>query len=888
MTSDPNSASSSPVETPPARGRLKLFLGMCAGVGKTYAMLQEARRELAAGRDVVIGLVETHRRAETEALVRDLPAQPRRKINYRGVAIEEMDLDGLLARKPALVVVDELAHTNAPGSRHARRWQDVRELLNAGISVLSALNVQHLESRADIVREITGTTVRETVPDPVLELADEIQLVDLTPADLLVRLGEGKVYLGDQARSAAQNFFREENLSALREIALRVAAEHTGDTLREAMRDRGIDGPWKAGDRLLVSVSASPGSEFLIRRTRRMAGALNATWLAVSVEPDEPLSAADLARLTRHLSLARTLGAEVMTVAGPDPVEALLRVARENNVTQIIAGKSREPAWRSWLQGGSFPRRLIRRSGRIDVCLVQAGETDGPAAPTRRDSPATPVSAGHWFAALGGTALLTGIGLALHRVLGHPGVAPLYLLWIVIAGLRFPRRVVLTVAIISALLWNFLFIPPLYSLTIGSLQDAAMYATFVGVALAVGNLTYRLRLAEQAERKRERRTAALFELARRTALSPEPDPGLVSTLAFVQELLSCRAAVTLREPSRRLAPAPVPASMLDLPPKERGVVEWVFANRMPAGRFTDTLPDASSLHLPLAGRAGVYGVLSVQPLGSRVYTLDERDLLEALASMTAAILEKDHLLEAVRLAELTQASEDLHRSLLDSVSHEIKTPMAALQTGMDALDLHLRPDGPEVGEAVREIRGALRRLRRVIDNLLEMSRIQAGVVKPRLDWLEAGELFSGARELVGDALGAHRLVEEIEPDLPPVRLDRALVESCLANLLLNAAAWSPAGATVTLRARREDGNLALSVLDQGPGLPPGEERRVFEKFYRAPGAPAGGAGLGLSIVRGFVQAHGGSVEAANRPEGGAHFRLRFPLETPPPEWNAQP
>ena len=885
MTSDPNSVSSSPFETLPARGRLKLFLGMCAGVGKTYAMLQEARRELSVGRDVVIGLVETHRRAETEALACDLPTQPRRKISNRGVEIEEMDLDGLLARKPALVVVDELAHTNAPGSRHARRWQDVRELLNAGISVLSALNVQHLESRADIVREITGTTVRETVPDPVLELADEIQLVDLTPADLLARLGEGKVYLGDQARSAAKNFFREENLSALREIALRVAAEHTGDTLREAMRDRGIDGPWKAGDRLLVSVSASPGSEVLIRRARRMAGALNATWLAVSVEPDEPLGPADLARLTRHLSLARTLGAEVMTVAGPDPVEALLRVARENNVSQIIAGKSREPLWRAVLQGGSFPRRLIRRSGRIDVCLVDASDAATTASSPRPAAAA--VSAGHWFAALGGTALLTGLGLALHHVLGHPGVAPLYLLWIVVAGLRFPRRVVLTVAVISALLWNFLFIPPLYSLTIGSLQDVAMYATFVGVALAVGSLTYRLRRAEQAGRKRERRTAALFELARRTALSPEPDPGLISALAFVQELLSCRAAVTLREPSRRLAPAPVSASTLDLSEKERGVVEWVFANRMPAGRFTDTLPDAEALHVPLSGRAGVYGVLSVQPLGSRVYTLDERDLLEALASMTAAILEKDHLLEAVRLAELTQASEDLHRSLLDSVSHEIKTPMAALQTGMDALDLHLRPGGPAVGEAVREIRGALRRLRRVIDNLLEMSRIQAGVVKPRLDWLEVGELFSGARELVGDALGAHTLVEEVEPDLPPVRLDRALVESCLANLLLNAAAWSPAGTTVMLRARREDGKLSLSVLDEGPGLPPGQERRVFEKFYRAPGAPAGGAGLGLSIVRGFVQAQGGSVEAANRPEGGAHFRLRFPLETPPPEWNAQ-
>lgn len=877
-----------PAPPAPPPGKLKIFLGMCAGVGKTFAMLQVAQRELDAGRDVVVGWVETHGRTETQELLDRLPFHPRRTLSHRGVMLQELDLDGLLVRRPSLVVVDELAHTNAPGSRHTKRWQDVRELLDSGISVLTALNVQHLESRSDVVREITGVDVRETVPDSVLELADEIQLVDITPADLRLRLETGKVYLGENARAAARNFFREENLAALREIALRVAAEHTGDVLREAMRDRGIGGPWKADDRLLVSVGPSPHSEGLIRWTRRMAGALNASWMAVSVETDDPLAPADLARLTRHLSLARSLGAEVLTIPGADPVETLLRLAREQNVTQIVVGKSLVPPWRNWLTGGSFPRRLIRKSGRIDVCVVQTELPGGLAKSPARATPATPDGHTGMAAAVVGTALLTVLFLGLARFIGHAAVAPLYLLWIVVAGLRFPRRVVLAVAVLSALLWNFLFIPPVHSFSIGSFHDVAMYAVFMGVALAVGNLTYRLKRAEVEERKRERRTAALLEMARSTALTLEPGLGLEAAVALVAKLLHSQVALTLRTRQRELSPLPVPGSTLELTEKERGVAEWAFGRKLTAGRFTDTLPDAAALHLPLTGCAGVYGVLSVRPLDDHGYALGERDLLEALASLMASILEKEHLIESMREMEVLAASEDLQRALLDSVSHEIKTPLAALRTGVDALSLHLPDLSPAAAEVMQEIRRALRRLQRVIENLLDMSRIQARAVKLRLDWVEVPELVEAARALVGDALEAHIVEEELPTNLPMVRVDRALVEQCLANLLLNAAAWGPPGSPVTVRAAEADGWLVLSVLDRGPGLKPGDERRVFEKFYRSPGSPAGGAGLGLSIVKGFAQAHGGTVDAANRPEGGACFQLRLPIGEPPSEWSASP
>lgn len=857
-------------------GRLKVFLGMCAGVGKTYAMLQDARRELQAGRDVVAALVETHGRRETQALLEGLPRIPKLRTSYRDITLEEMDLDAVLEKRPQLVLVDEAAHTNIPGSRHPKRYQDIEELLAAGISVYTTLNVQHLESRADVVRQITAVMVHETVPDSLLEKADEIQVIDLTPDDLRERLAEKKVYLGPAADIAAVNFFKSENLTALREMTLRVAAEHTDKSLRDEMRVRGIDGPWKAGERLMVNIGANPYYESLIRWTRRVAGALDCGWLAVYVETDVPLGKAETEHLTGNLSLARQLGAEIIIVSGHNTAQTLLRVAREHNVSQIVIGKSQEPWWHSLLHGGSLAQQLIRHSGLIDIYIVQPDKTQiSKRSQFRFEISGTPQA---WLAAGGITAVLTLVFLIFSRTIGYAAIAPLYLLWVVIAGVKFPRSIVLTVAAVCALLWNYLFIPPQYTLDIRNFHDVTMFLMFFVVALAIGQLTAKLKATETAEQKRERRTTALYELAKQAALAPELNTGLEAGARLVESLLNSRIALTLRQPDRSLATQSHPAGSLELSPKEYSVAAWVFTRGLPAGRFTDTLTDAEALHLPLRARTGIYGVISVQPIRGRAFDISERDLLEALTGLIAAILEKDHFIQAFNRAEVIVASEHLRRALFDSVPHELKTPLAALKTGFETLLLLTKPENAAVSEAREEVRGALHRMQLVVNNLLDMTRIQAGVIRPKLEWSDPEDIVNASVEMAGETLAGHQIDIEIDDSAPAVKVDQALLEQSVCNLLINAANWSPPGSGITIRAGVKDGRMTLSVMDQGPGIPEKDIDRVFDKFYRADNAPTGGTGLGLSIVEGFVKAHGGKVTVNNRPGGGAEFGIDLPVE----------
>ncbi len=860
-------------------GRLKIFLGMCAGVGKTYAMLQDAREELKAGKDVVAALVETHGRKETQSLLEGLPQIPRLKSRYRGIDLEEMDLDAVLSRHPKLVLVDEAAHTNIPGSRHPKRYQDIEELLAAGISVYTTLNVQHLESRADVVRQITAVPVNETVPDSLLEKADEIQVVDLTPDDLRERLAEKKVYLGPIADIAAVNFFKAENLTALREMTLRVAAEHTDKSLRDEMRVRGINGPWKAGERLMVSIGTSPYYDSLIRWTRRVAGALDCGWIAVYVETDTQLTKAETDSLTANLSLARQLGAEIITVAGHNVAQTLLRVARQSNVSQIVIGKSQEPWWHAMMHGGSLAQQLIRQSGLIDIYIVQPDKS-GPEtkAPQQIKISGTPQA---WLTAGAVTGLLTLAFFIFSKNLGYGAIAPIYLLWVVIAGLRFPRSVVLAVAACCALLWNFLFITPKYTFAIGNVHDATMFIMFFVVSLAIGQLTAKLKTKEIAEQKRERRTAALYELAKQAALAPELDAGLTAGARLIENLLNSRIAITLRKPDRTLSPESHPASSLALEPKEYSVAAWVFTRGLPAGRFTDTLTGSAALHLPLQARTGIYGVLSVQPIRDKSFDISERDLLEALTGLMAAILEKDHFIQAFSRAEVIEASEQLHRALFDSVPHELKTPLAALKTGFESLLYLTKPESSKAREAAEEVSQALQRMQIVINNLLDMTRIQAGVIRPKLEWADVEDLAHSAIELASSALSQHKIKLDIGADILAVKLDQALIGQSLYNLLINAANWSPPQTAITIKAEIKEGRLKLVVQDEGPGIPVQDLTRVFDKFYRAAGAPTGGTGLGLSIVSGFVRAHGGTVTAANRPEGGAEFIIDLPVESSP-------
>jgi two-component system sensor histidine kinase KdpD len=863
-----------------ARGQLRIFFGMCPGVGKTYAMLQAAQQRRAEGVDVVVGLVETHGRAETEALLAGLAVLPRRRLDYRGVVLEELDLDGLLSRHPPLALVDELAHTNAPGSRHPKRYQDVLELLDAGIDVYTTLNVQHLESRMDLVGRFTGTVVRETVPDSILDRADDIQLIDLTPELLRQRLADGKVYLGERADAAARNFFREENLTALREMALRCTAEHVDQELRDVMRAKRIEGSWQTGQRLAVAVGPSPSSSFLIRSTRRMAAAMDAPWVAIYVETPRPLTEAEQAQLTRNLSLARHLGAEVVMTRGEDVAEAVLEAAREQRVTQLVVGRpGRRRPWQLF-RGGASIGKLLRQGRDIDIHVLHAArESQHPVAPSAGWPGSRPRGRELGIAAAG-VAGVTLLSWLLHGPIEYRAIGLLYLLTITVLATYVGRAAVLLAAALSALLWNFLFIPPVFTFHVESWHDGLMLVMYFAVAVAVGRITSRLRGRELAERMRDQRTQALNRLLEGMADSTTLAEGLRRAVAEMDVVFHTRSGVLLTDrEGRHLAPTPHPASTFTPSEREFAVAAWAFENRRVAGRFTDTLPDAAAMYLPLVTPSGRTGVIGVQLERRITLPLDERELLETFVAQIATLVERFHLIESASQARVTAESERLHRTLLDSVSHELKTPLAVIEAATDGLDNQL--DATRVPLArtfLDEIKQASRRLGRVVGNLLDMTRIETGRLPLNLEWCEPAELLHAAAEQVQNEIPAGRIRLSAPASLPLVRLDPGLMEQALCNLLSNAAAYSPPDAPIRLSAQMDGATLVLQVADRGIGLAPGEEKRVFEKFYRGPQARPGGTGLGLSIVQGFVVVHKGEISAANNADGGATFTLRIPVE----------
>jgi len=626
-------------ETAATRGKLKIFFGMSPGVGKTYAMLQAARQKQGEGCEVVVGIVETHGRKETEALVEGMPIMPRTQVEYRGTTLTEMDLDAILTWHPGLAVVDELAHTNAPGSRHPKRYQDVIELLDAGISVYTTLNVQHVASRSDTVRQISGITVSETVPDSVLDLADEIVLVDLTPEQLRQRLAEGKVYLGERAEWAAKNFFRESNLTALREMALRLVAEHVDRDLRDIMSEEKIVGPWKSSDRLLVAVSASPYSERLIRYTRRLAASMEASWIVANIEQPRVLSEKEQSRLTRYLALARQLGAEVISTPGTDIGEALLRIARQHNVTQIVIGKPLGSRWTSFLKRDPL-RWLMRNSGNIDIHMIPADES---APPWRGETIEERLARAPWRdfgVALAIAAVVTAFSLSIFDYTGYWAVSLFYLLAVVLAATRLRRWPTLFLAALSALLWNFLFIPPRFTFYITHLHDFLMFGAYFVIALVIGHLATKLREREQSERRREERATALYRFTRALAASTDLDEALPKILSLIKDSFQADAAVWLRDESGlscHSAGTFVPST------KDESVAAWAFQKKQSAGKSTDTLPDADALHIPLVTGDRAEGVLTVRL--DRSPTLEQRELLDAFAAQLALFVNKERALE---------------------------------------------------------------------------------------------------------------------------------------------------------------------------------------------------------------------------------------------------
>ncbi len=855
-------------------GRLKVFFGPAAGVGKTYAMLEAARQQRAAGVDVVVGYAECHGRRETEALLEGLEVLPLQEVEYRGITVREFDLDRALARHPQLMVVDELAHTNAPGMRHPKRWQDVLELLDAGIDVYTAVNVQHVESLNDVVSQITGITVRETVPDSVLENADEIEMIDLAPDDLIQRLKEGKVYVPQQSAEAIHNFFRPGNLMALRELALRRTADRVDEKLRGYRRDHAIAQTWPARERLLVMVSANPLSARLVRAARRMATGLGAEWIAVYVETAESarLSEEERNRVSQALNLAERLGGEVVTLSGPDVSEEILAYARSRNVTKIIIGKPVHPRWKELLLG-SVVDDLVRHSGPIDVYVI-SGDPDyarpvsTPARPRQ-----TRTSAYLW--AVGAVAVCTVASELTYGRLDLSNLVMIYLLGVVVAA-HLGRGPSILASVLSVVAFDFFFSPPLLSFQVEDTQFLITLAVMLVVAIVISRLTVQVQLQAHAARERERRTAALYAMSREFA-SKRGVKNLVSTAEQrIGELFDSQAVVLLPDPGEGLVSPLGGGRPFDA--KELSVAQWAFEHKQLAGLGSHTLPAARGLYLPLITSQGTLGVLRVEPKHPDVPSPEQVRLLETFANQTALAIERARLAEEAGRAQVRMETERLRNLLLNSVSQSLKTPLAAISSAAQSLlESNENLDSASRYEEIQVIVDESERLSGLVRNLLDMSRLESGAMQVHKELESLDTVISGALQRTEEQLREHPTLVRLPDDLPPVPLDRVLIEQVLFNLLENAGCYTPDGTSIDLSAWQDGDLVTVEVADHGPGLPPGEERRVFEKFYRLQHGDQAGAGLGLAICQGIVEAHGGRIWAENRPGGGAAFRFTLPL-----------
>ncbi len=862
------------------RGALKIFFGMAAGVGKTYAMLKAAQKALAEGTDVVVGYVVTHGRKETEELVHGLPAIPRKTIAYRDTVLEEMDSDAIIARHPGLVLVDELAHSNAPGSRHDKRWQDVLELLNNNIDVYTTLNVQHLESRSDIVTQITGVPIRETVPDSVLDIADEVEIIDIPPDTLLNRLAEGKVYTADRSQKAVENFFRKGNLTALREMALRVTAERVDRQLRDYMQQKRIAGPWKSGERLMVAVGPSPFSEKLIRWTRRMAYTMEAPWIAVTVEMPRALSEKDKERLAKNIALARELGAEIITTTDTDVAAALMRVARQHNATQIVVGKPLESLVLRLFGRGTLVDRLIRESGNIDIYVVRGDAPEEPDRPPLHWL--IPQFQSHYRQYLSAFSTVLAVAVVCYLALpliGYQAVSLILLCTVLLLSLAVGRGPILLAATTSALVWDYFFIPPQFTLHISRIEDVLTFFLYFFISLVTGTLTARIKTQQKVVRQREERAMALYTLSRELAETVGGHDVVQAAIRNIERVFTADVAVFLPDATGRIVNTARSGGAAH-DDKEISVAAWVYSSGKKAGRFTTTLPFAQAQHYPLSAPRGTIGVVAVRTHNDTRFIPEQETLLETFLSQTASAIEREQLNETARKTLVVVESERLYKTLLNSISHELKTPLAAILGASDSLlEKNIASSTAARTALAVEIHNAAERLHRLVENMLDMTRIESGRIQLRSDWSDIGDLVSVVLKRLKDELAPYRVAVSIPDGFPFIRFDFVLIEQALANILHNATVYTPPGSAIAIEARIKGANCILTITDNGPGLPPESVEHLFDKFYRAPGAAAGGTGLGLSIARGFVEAHGGYIFAENAPEGGARFVIQLPVDS---------
>ncbi len=857
------------------RGKLKIFFGMCAGVGKTYTMLQTAQAERLKGNEIIIGYIETHNRKETARLVEGFEIIPRKIYEYKSTSVQEMDLDAIIARKPQMVLVDELAHTNAPGSRHTKRYHDVQEILENGINVYTTLNVQHLESRSDTVAQITGTIVRETIPDEIFENADEIELVDLTPDELLERLSDGKVYTPERSREAIDNFFRKGNITALREMALRIVADRVDRQLHDYMQHKRIRGPWKSGLHLLVAVGASPYSGKLLRWAKTLSYSMGADIQAIYVETLHILSAKEREQLDKNIKLAKQLGIKVRIITSNDIVRAIVDFALKENITHIIVGKPRVRNLISILRLGRFVNRLIRYSGNIDVYILGSDKQSKDKFRERISIPPF-TSTIRQYLIIPIIVLLTSVVCYLVKdYIGYQVVSFILLFLVSILALFFGTGPILLAATLSAFIWDYFFIPPQFTIHIGQAEDVLMFIMFFIIALLNGILTSRVRRQEKKIRIREERTHALYQLTREFTLVSGIDEVTKIAVQYIEKYFRFACAILLKNELGQLETQVTHDTKIKLSENEKSVAAWVYKHAAKAGKHTDTLPSADYTFYPLTGNNDNIGVIAVAQ--TKLFTQGEEQFWESFLSQISGKFEREFLRNVAKNTFILNESDKLYKTLFNSISHELRIPVATIMGASDTLLAQSYSEETK-HKLYYEINTASIRLNRLIENLLNMSRLESGRITPRPDWCDVHDLAHAIAVNLEHELLPFKLATVIPKDMPLVLIDFGLIEQVLYNLILNATQNAPEGTRIRLKFYYDNDLLTIQVMDRGNGFPASELSSVFNKFYRGKEAKAGGTGLGLSIVKGFIEAHHGSVIAENRRNGGAIFTVKIPVK----------
>jgi len=856
------------------KGKLKIFFGMCAGVGKTYSMLKAAQKAQSEGTDLVIGYIETHGRAETEQLLNGLELIPRKKDHYRGIILEEMDLDAILSRKPAVVLVDELAHTNIPGSRHLKRYQDVIEILENGIDVYTTVNVQHLESRAGTVQEITGIKMQETIPDSMLENADEIELIDITPDDLLKRFAEGKIYIPQNADLATENFFRKGNIHALREMALRLTAERVDMDMLDYMRAKNILSTWKTTEKLMVAVGPSPSSEKLIRWTRRMAFNLGALWFAVSIDLGKNLSDKKRKLLSTHLDLAKELGAKIIHSMDPDIVEGLLRVALENNVTQIVIGKTNEHPLKNFITGGSMVDRLIKKSGQIDIYVVNP---DYKSFPSGKRGFTFTFSSGFNEYIISFLVIISVsiICLPLTPLIGYQTVGLIFLLMVAGLSLFLGRGPILFAACINFLVWNYFFIPPLFTFHIHNIYDAiTLFANFF-VAIVGGTLINRLRRNQMVLKKSQENISILYSFLESLNHAASIKDVVSKTRHELQKYFKADAIIYLQEKDSHHLSSIAFGNTDLFSEKEFSVSNWVFENNETAGKFTSTLPESKLQYFPLVAPRGIVGVIRIKFDHDNKPASDRMIILKSFITQISSSLDREITIDLAKKNMVYRESEKLFQTILNSVSHELRTPIAIISSSISNLNDDRTMANPEIIKQIcQELNTASFRLNHLVENFLNMSRIESGYLKLNLQYCEISDLIGIAFNELNDELKNHSIQIDLEENLPLIRADINLLKQAIINILHNSAMYTSPNSEISVHAGLfTHDKIFIQLDDCGPGVPEETLLRLFDKFYRIPGTKSGGTGLGLAISKAIIEMHHGKILAQNRPEGGLRITI---------------